>query len=120
MKMALAAFQNKFKEAFDANILNDPSIVSSVFGIENEWNIQPLFLWSWDVYNRTVTWREYTSDDDDKKEKNRIKRHFTSWNFINYDIANMEKRLKNLSSGDYEPVTISSLDSLYDKYRAIE
>ena len=118
MKKALKAFQNKFYEAFDNGILKDPIIVRDVFGIWNEWHIKPQLLWSWEKYNATVTWREYNNDDDDKKEKNRVKRHFISWNFINHDIANLEKRLKNLSSVDYQSVTKGDLDTLYDRYRA--
>ncbi len=115
MMEALKAFQDKFKEAFDVGILNNPEVVSKVFNI-NEWSVKPLFLWSWSKYNKTVTWREY-SNDDDKDEKSRVKRHFTSWNFINHDIANIEKRLKNLPSGDYESVTIGDLDVLYNRYK---
>ena len=115
MKRALKAFQDKFRNAFKQWTLKEPRIISEVFGIENEWNISPLALWSRNTYNRTVTWREYNNDDDDQKEKNRVKRHFMSWNFINQDIANMEKKLKSLSSNDYRPVTTSVLNNLRER-----
>ena len=120
LKNALKAFQNKFEAAFALWLLNDPTIVSERFGIWNESNIKPLFLWSWDQYNKTVTGRENSGDDDDKKEKNRVKRHFMSWNFINYDIATLEKRLKNLPTWDYVQVTTGDLDALYNRFRAAE
>lgn len=117
MKKALKAFQQKFKDAFDKWILSHPKIISEVFGIDNDSHIQVYWLWSWSEYNRTVTWRKLTVNDDDKNEKNRIRNIFTSWKFINDKIADMEKRLKNLASGDYEPVTTSTLESLENNIR---
>jgi hypothetical protein len=75
-----------------------------------------LWLWSWSCYNTNVTGRENSDSDDDTKAKNRIKRNFTSWNFINYYIANMEKSFRNLPSGDYIPVTTGTLDNLLDRF----
>lgn len=116
LKNALKAFQKKFKECFNNGILDDPTIISEVFGIWNKENIKPLALWSWDEYNRTVTLRQ-NSNDDDKDLKKKQKDAFLSWNFINYDIAIMEKRLKNLDDNDYEPVTTSVRDNLEESLR---
>ena len=118
MHDALNAFQNKFKEAFENNNLNNDEIIKDIFNVGNKNNVGELWLWSWSCYNTNVTGRENSDSDDDTKAKNRIKRNFTSWNFINYYIANMEKSFRNLPSGDYEPVTTGTLDNLLDRFNA--
>ena len=116
MHDALNAFQNKFKEAFENDNLNNDEIIKDIFNVGNKNNIGVLWLWSWSCYNTNVTGRENSDSDDDTKAKNRIKRNFTSWNFINYYIANMEKSFRNLPSGDYIPVTTGTLDNLLDRF----
>ena len=121
LKIALETFQKKFKEAFYWWTLQRPQLISEVFNVWNERNVTPMWLWSWDMYNRTVVGREYSYDDSGewnewKDRYARIKRNFTWWNFINYEIANIEKSFKNLSTSDYMPVTKLSTDDLMARF----
>lgn len=120
MVKALKAFQEKFREAFNLEILDgnkNPTIIQEIFGIWNVKKIETLNLWSWNLYNETVTWRRNILSNNENDLKNRIGNHFVTWNFINHDIANMESRLSNLPDGDYCKVTTNSLNSSKQNYR---
>ena len=118
----LDAFQDKFEKAFQNNLFEDPEIVQKVFDISNMDNIKPYWLWSWSRYNRAVTGREYVIDDEEwswdsiKKIKNRVKRNFTSWNFINKKIADMENSFKRLPDKQYKSYTNATLNDLMDRF----
>jgi hypothetical protein len=98
-----------------------PEIISEVFDINSE-NIQPYWLWSWSRYNRAVTGREYVIDDEEsswdlkKKAKNRVKRNFTSWNFINKKIADMENSFKRLPAKQYKSYTNATVNDLMSRF----
>ena len=121
----LDAFQTKFKEAFDNKMFETPDIISKVFDISKPENIQPYWLWSWSKYNRAVTGREYVIDDEwwswdpkdsNKKERNRVKRNFTSWNFINKKIADMENSFKRLPDKQYKSYVNTTLGDLMSRF----
>ena len=117
----LDAFQDKFQDAFNNNMFERPEIISEVFDINSE-NIQPYWLWSWSRYNRAVTGREYVIDDEEsswdlkKKAKNRVKRNFTSWNFINKKIADMENSFKRLPAKQYKSYTNATVNDLMSRF----
>ena len=117
----LDAFQVKFQDAFNNNMFEKPEIISEVFDVNSE-NIQPYWLWSWSKYNRAVTGREYVIEDEEwswdlkKKAKNRVKRNFTSWNFINKKIADMENSFKRLPAKQYKSYTNATVNDLMARF----
>ena len=125
----LDAFQDKFQQAFTNNMFERPEIISEVFDIGNAGNIQPYWLWSWSKYNWAVTGREYIIDDEGwtwdpkdarKKERNRVKRNFTSWNFINKKIADMENSFKKLPDKQYKSYINATLNDLMSRFSDAE
>ena len=117
MEKALISFQNFFKNAFDSWMLNQPTVIKKAF--KAEWiNIEPMLLWSRDVYKDVLSgdWESIIDDTeiwdnadefrDSKKRRKAQKRAFQSWRFINYEIAQIEKSFKNrLPSGSYRVIT---------------
>jgi len=107
---ALLAFQKFFKTAFDEWTLTDNYVISKAFkadDIKDESYRYP--LWSWDTYKEVFgksdsMFGEQSVDLDDvnnepnklkKWKKQRIKRIFETWWFINKEIADIKKSLKN-------------------------
>ena len=98
-------------------MLNQPTVIKKAF--KAEWiNIEPMLLWSRDVYKDVLSgdWESIIDDTeiwdnadefrDSKKRRKAQKRAFQSWRFINYEIAQIEKSFKNrLPSGSYRVIT---------------
>ena len=121
----LDAFQKKFKDAFDNKIFENPNIISNVFNIGNAENVEPYGLWSWSRYKRAVTDRANTVDIEGdgewkwktpKEVRNRVKRNFTSWNFINKKIADMETSFKKLPDKQYKKYINATVNDLMSRF----
>ena len=132
---ALNDFTNFFQNAFDNGTLLDKYVVNNTFKPKSD-NILPLLMCSRDVYDQALAWWNWdfpamfdsTTDEDadlssgdSAKVQKAIKRIksklIKSSDFINWDIASIEKRLKsNLgwTSTQFPSVTSSQSKTLRD------
>ena len=110
---ALDRFREFFTDAFRKGTLLNDYVIDNGFKPKNK-DVNPLFIWSRNVYDQIFAWdwdsqyiidassatpdEDLYSTDPDKnrkaKEKTR-KSLLKSTDFINSDIANIEKKLKN-------------------------
>ena len=123
-------------QAFKNWTLLNPYVIKNGFKPKDE-NIKPLFIGSRQVYDQVFAWgldSQYfventdTPDDDlystDKEKQGKAiektrRALFKSSDFINYDIANIEKKLRsNLTSTSTQFMTVTSsrLDSARNKF----
>ena len=133
---ALDTFRNFLSQAFKNWTLLNPYVIKNGFKPKDE-NIKPLFIGSRQVYDQVFAWgldSQYfventdTPDDDlystDKEKQGKAiektrRALFKSSDFINYDIANIEKKLRsNLTSTSTQFMTVTSsrLDSARNKF----
>ena len=134
---ALEAFREFFSNAFDAGTLLNDYVINNGFKPKDR-NVNPLFIWSRTIYDHVFAWdwdSQYIIDtgsatpDADLYSKDKEKQGkaiektrralLKSSDFINSDIANIEKKLRlNLSSTStqYMKVTSSRLDTARARY----
>lgn len=133
----LVRFREFFTEAYHKKTLLNNYVVDNGFKPKNK-DIDPLFIWSRDVYDQIFAWdwdSQYiidtssaTPDDDlyssdpEKKKKAKEKTRkalLKSSDFINSDIANIEKKLKNNLSWTGMPEGSKVTSSRLETARAI-
>ena len=134
MLETLKAFQSYFEKAFhDWTLLND-YVIKKAFQPKHT-DTSALLIGSRNVYDETFawdsefSWMDSSVNDDDlsswdtdkarKAKKNKRKELLKSADFINYDIANIEKQLKrNLgwTSRQFPQVTSSNSRTLREQY----
>ena len=126
LKKALRKFRQFFQTAFENWILKNDTIVSDVFKIPNEGSVPLWSICSWNIYNKVYnnlaeTVLEDESDvwdlevevaSDSKEGRKRQKTAIRVKNYINLQIAEMEKVFRrNLPSTDFYHATSGGDDS---------
>ena len=135
---ALETFRKFFSNAFSKGTLLNEYVINNGFKPKDR-NVNPLFMWSRDIYDQIFAWdwdSQYiidtssTTPDDDlnssdpekkKKAKERTRKALLkSTDFINSDIARIESKLKSNLSWTAIPqeaqVTSSRLQSARTRY----
>ena len=132
MEDALKAFQKFFQKAFESWKLNDPIVVKKAF--KADWiNVEPMLLWSRNLYKEVLSWDNENSWDDTeiwdetdafndpKKRRKALKRAFQSWRFINYEIAQIERSFKNrLPAGSYRVITQDTSSDINTRIKLLD
>ena len=132
MEEALKKFQSFFKKAFDSWTLKHPTVVNDAF--KSGWmDVKPMELWSRNVYkdvfagdwefeyDSTEIWDENEAFKDPKKRRKAQKRVFQTRDFINYEMAQIEKTFKNrLPKASYRVLTQDTSSDTEEKIEILK
>ena len=96
-------------------MLKDPIVVSDAFRTSNISSVKHMNLWSGELYKEVMSWGDNSmapspeEDFNNPEIRKRAQRaSFKTWNFINDEMAQIERALKVHLFTGYRPITKDS------------